>query len=93
MGPIPGIAQYLIAGVPDPRGLLGQVVWAFVVPEPTLTRPPQAFLAHARQRLPPHMMPRSVIVVPELPLIGPGKPDRRRTLALYATSPQDNQNG
>jgi acyl-CoA synthetase (AMP-forming)/AMP-acid ligase II len=80
-----GIEQYLVAGVADPRGILQQVPWAFVVPGNEEEWSPGEFLALARARLPAHMMPRQVIVVPRLPLTASGKPDRRETVKLYAS--------
>lgn len=89
LGSVEGIAHYLVAGVPDPRGVLGDLPWAFVVPEDPNNWSPRDFLAHARKRLPPHMMPRTVIAVPSLPLTPSGKPDRRSAVALYGS--QDGQ--
>ena len=83
LGPFEDIAHYVIAGVPDPRGLVEEVPWAFVVPAAPETWSPQGFLSQARKRLPRYMVPRLVVAVPELPLTASGKPDRRRTVALY----------
>ena len=83
IGAIVGVVHYLCAGVPDP--VLGQVPWAFVVadgaPGPAVIL---AFLTRARRALPPHMVPRRVVVIPQLPTLPSGKPDRRRTVELYA---------
>jgi len=79
------VRDYLIAGVPDPRGVLQEVAWAFVVPLDATQWTPQAFLALARSRLPAHMVPRRIVAVPHLPLTKSGKPDRRETVKLYAT--------
>lgn len=84
LGPVEGVQGYLVAGVPDPRGVLGQVPWAFVVPEPRDDWSPLPFLQQARRRLPGHKVPRGVEVLASLPLTSSGKPDRRRTLELYA---------
>ena len=80
------VVQYLIAGIPDPRGVLQQVPWAFVVPVNADAWLPADFLALARTRLPAHMVPRQVVVVPRLPLTPSGKPDRRETVKLYGPS-------
>ena len=85
LGPIEGVGQYLIAGVPDPRGVLGQVPWAFVVPTDPESWSPRDFLRLARKRVPPHMVPRWVVRVPGLSLTSSGKPDRRGTVDLYAS--------
>ncbi len=86
LGTPEGIEQYLIAGVPDPRGVLQDIPWAFVVPADTREWTPGEFLARARTLLPAHMVPRQVVVIPGLPLTPSGKPDRRETVKLYATS-------
>ena len=83
LGPIPGVTEYLIAGVPDPRGILEHVAWAFVVPENPDTWSPKELHAQARRRLPPHMVPRQVVAIPSMPLIAVGKPDRRGVVAKY----------
>jgi long-chain acyl-CoA synthetase len=84
-----GVEQYLVAGVADPRGMLQDVPWAFVVPVNRDKWTPAEFLAQARRRLPAHMVPRQVAVVPRLPLTASDKPDRRETVKLYATKPDD----
>ncbi|UCB55970.1 MAG: acyl--CoA ligase [Thiotrichales bacterium] len=84
LGTLPDIEQFLVAGVPDPRGVLQQVPWAFVVPVNTDEWTPKALLALARSNLPAHMVPRQVVVVERLPLTASGKPDRCETIRLYA---------
>lgn len=84
LGEVPGVRQYQIAGVPDPRGILGDWPCAFVVPSRAQAWSPAEFLSWARERLPSYMLPRRVIVVPGLPTSASGKPDRRRTVELYA---------
>jgi len=37
----------------------------------------------ARARLPAHMVPRNVVIVPAIPATRSGKPDRRETLRRY----------
>ena len=32
LGPVDGLTEYGVAGMPDPRGMLGEVPWAFVIP-------------------------------------------------------------
>src|SRR5207249_3489535 len=32
LGPVPGVLEYLVAGIRDPSGILEQLPWAFVVP-------------------------------------------------------------
>jgi fatty-acyl-CoA synthase len=86
LGTPAGLEQYLIVGITDPRGVLQQVPWAFVVPVNADEWSPGDFLALARTHLPAHMVPRQVVVVPRLPLTPSGKPDRRETVKLYAPS-------
>ncbi len=88
LGPVEGVLQYLIAGVQDPRSVLEQVPWAFVIPSNPDTWTPRVFLTQARERLASFMLPRKVIVVPELVMTPSGKPDRRKTVARYAAVEQ-----
>lgn len=84
LGTPPGVEQYLVAGVPDPRGVLQDVPWAFVVPVNADDWSPAEFLKAARTSLPAHMVPRQVVAIPSLPMTPSGKPDRRETAKLYA---------
>ncbi len=71
--------QVVVVGVPDPEW--GErVVAVTTAPRPDLTR----WRAHVRERMAGYAAPRQVVVVPELPLRGIGKPDRAaaRELAL-----------
>ena len=83
LGAIEGIDTFLVAGVPDPAGILTDVPWIFVVPEKPTTWSIRDFLMDARKRLPSQMVPRNVVVVDEIPLTPSGKPSRRRTLEFY----------
>ncbi len=91
LGPVAGVREYLIAGVPDPRGMLGEVPWAFVVPQGNASEAVRAFSRLARRRLPPHQVPRWVVPVAEIPKTPSGKPDRRRTVERYGK--QGNRHG
>jgi acyl-CoA synthetase (AMP-forming)/AMP-acid ligase II len=84
LGPVPGVIDYLVAGVSSQSGLLDQLLWAFVVPADPGHWVPQTLLALARRRLPSHMRPRRVVTVPALPLTPSGKPDRAMAVHLYA---------
>lgn len=84
LGPVPGVAEYIVAGVSGQAGFLDQLLWAFVVPVDPDNWRPYDFLALARKRLPPHMMPRRVVPVAALPLTLSGKPDRAQAVQLYA---------
>ncbi len=83
LGPVAGVRALLVAGVPDPRGVLEQVPWAFVVPDGVREWSPASLLKQARSRLPAHMVPRGVTLLEELPLTASGKPDRRGVLEHY----------
>lgn len=89
LGPVDGVASYLVVGVPDPRGVLGEVPVVLVVAAGGPGDGRGALLAAARCRLPPHMVPRRALAVAELPLTASGKPDRRRAAALFDASPGD----
>ena len=93
LGTPSGVEQYLVAGVADPRGVLQEVPWAFVVPIDATSWTPEAFLALARGNLPGHMVPRHVVTVPRLPLTASGKPDRLETVKLYAATQEVSPDG
>jgi O-succinylbenzoic acid--CoA ligase len=80
----PGVAEVVVVGVPDPEW--GQRVVACVVPAGTAPT-----LAEVRDRVTHRLerwaAPRQLLVLPELPLRGPGKPDRTRLRALAADRP------
>ncbi|MEE3332351.1 MAG: class I adenylate-forming enzyme family protein [Myxococcota bacterium] len=84
LGSVDGVREYLVAGVPDPRGILGDVPWAFVVPAEAGKFDARAFAKHAQAKLPAYMVPRKVIAVPELPLTASGKPDRRAAVERHS---------
>ncbi len=70
------VAECAVFGVPDET--LGERVAAALVvragaPEPA----PETVRTHVAERLGRHAAPRSIVIVPDLPLRGPGKVDRR----------------
>ncbi len=67
----PGVVEAGVAGRPDPEW--GEAVTAFVVGEAT----EDELLAHARERLAPHEVPKSVVFVDALPRNPAGKLIRR----------------
>lgn len=83
LGPLDGVRTYLVAGVPDPQGLLGQVSWLFAIPHSPESWKPQEAARHARTRLPSYMVPRKIVVVPELPISASGKANRRLAVERY----------
>jgi fatty-acyl-CoA synthase len=76
----PGVAEAVVVGVPDPRW--GEVGRAFVVARTGAAVREEAVIDHARARLARYKVPRSVIVLPQIPRLGSGKPDRRALAAM-----------
>ena len=70
----PGVAEAIVVGVPDEKW--GEVGRAFVVPRDGEALTVEHVVAFARRRLAGYKVPKSVIVVPELPRLGSGKADR-----------------
>ena len=68
----PAVEDVVVVGRPDPEW--GELVTAVVVGSVTLDE----LRDHARATLPPHAAPRAVELVPEIPLLASGKPDRVR---------------
>jgi o-succinylbenzoate---CoA ligase len=72
---LPSIDQAVVVGATDPRW--GQRVVAVVVPTPGGSVPdPDTLRRQLQSALPPQALPRQVLVLDRLPLLGPGKPDR-----------------
>lgn len=67
----PGIANIAIVGVPDP--IVGERVWAFVVPTEGATLTPGDILKFCRGELAPYKVPEQVRVVADLPMTSTGK--------------------
>lgn len=76
----PGVAEAVVVGVPDDRW--GEVGRAFVVARAGAVVTEGDVVAHARARLAGYKVPKSVLVVPAIPRLGSGKPDRRAMAAL-----------
>ena len=78
----PGVSEVVVVGVPDERW--GEVGHAFVVGRVGVSLMEADVLRHTRDRLAGYKVPKSVVVLDELPRLGSGKPDRR-ALAAHAT--------
>lgn len=81
---LPGIREACVVGVPDAEW--GQTVVAVLVVGPDGPPPLAELRRYVADRLGAAAAPRRVVVVPALPLRGPGKPDRRAAAALASTS-------
>ncbi|KRF26173.1 o-succinylbenzoate--CoA ligase [Phycicoccus sp. Soil803] len=77
---LPWIAEAVVVGTPDDQW--GQVVSAAIVPAPDAPGPGSAaptvtsLREQLRGILPPHALPRRLLVLTTIPVRGPGKPDR-----------------
>ncbi len=71
----PGIGQASVIGVP--HRAMGETLHAFVVPSPEATLAGRDVVSFARAGIAGYKVPYGVSVLPELPLLSSGKPDRR----------------
>jgi O-succinylbenzoic acid--CoA ligase len=77
----PGVAEAVVIGVPDPRW--GERVTAIVVPTDPRQPPGLAVLRDAvAGRLPRYAAPQALVLVAEIPVLGPGKPDMAALVRL-----------
>jgi O-succinylbenzoic acid--CoA ligase len=79
-----GVGEVVVVGVPDPEW--GQRVVAAIVPSGTAPSLEQV-RARVSAVVARHAAPRQLLLLEELPLRGPGKPDRTRLRELAAGSP------
>ncbi len=71
---VPGIGAAVVVGVPDPQW--GEQVVAVVVPRDGATVLLADVRAALAAQLPPAAVPRDLVVVEAIPVLGSGKPDR-----------------
>jgi len=83
LGPVEGVIKYTICGVKDSKGILEDIPVAFVVPNEPDKWNIKNFMLYAQKTLPSYMIPRTVIIVPDLPLTPSGKVDRKETIKNY----------
>ena len=76
----PGVAEVVVVGVPDETW--GEVGRAFVIPRKDASLTAEDVLTHARSRLGRYKVPKTVVLVSEIPRLGSGKPDRRAIAAM-----------
>lgn len=76
----PGVSQAYVAGVPDER--MGEVGWAWIVPEAGATVDTSALARHCRGHLAPFKVPRTVrlLSAEELPTTTTGKVQKFRLI-------------
>ncbi len=71
-----GVAQVAVVGAPDPKR--GEIVVAYVVPQPGRQMEPEDIVERCRGQIASYKVPARVLVVPELPKTGTGKLHRAR---------------
>ena len=79
----PGIGEAVVVGVPDEKW--GEVGRAFVLRRSGEELTAEQVIAHARQRLAAYKVPKSVVVLDDLPRLGSGKADRE-ALKIFTSS-------
>jgi fatty-acyl-CoA synthase len=81
----PDVAEAYVAGAPDEGS--GEAVHAFVVLDGRRTPDLDALTALVRAELGEDSVPRTITVVPGVPMAATGKPDKRALLAMHGMPP------
>jgi acyl-CoA synthetase (AMP-forming)/AMP-acid ligase II len=81
----PDVAEAYVAGAPDERS--GEAVHAFVVPDARRTPDLDVLTALVRAELGEDSVPRTITVVPSVPMAATGKPDKRALLDMHGMPP------
>jgi acyl-CoA synthetase (AMP-forming)/AMP-acid ligase II len=71
----PDVANAAVLGVPDER--MGEALAAYVSPRPGAELNSRDLIAFARSRIAGYKVPYAIEILPELPLLPSGKPDRK----------------
>jgi len=92
LGSCAGVREAAVVGRPDPEW--GELVTAVVVPLDPSAPPLLADIrAYVRDRLPGHAAPAAMLLLPEMPVLPSGKPDRdalrARAAGTHGTGPVD----
>ena len=74
----PDVARVVVVGVPHPT--MGEVLRAFVVARPGSGLTSTALLRFARTRVAGYKLPYAIKMMPTIPTLGSGKPDRRAVI-------------
>ena len=80
----PDVVQTAVVGTPHET--MGEVLRAFVVTRPGSDLTPTTLLQYARSQIAGYKLPYDIQIVPELPLLPSGKPDKR-ALTRSGTAP------
>lgn len=76
----PDVERAVVVGLSHPT--MGEVPQAFVVARPGAVVSPPELLRYARARIAGYKLPYAIRIVPELPVLASGKPDRRALTRL-----------
>jgi acyl-CoA synthetase (AMP-forming)/AMP-acid ligase II len=87
----PDVAQAAVIGAPHEQ--VGEVLQAFVVPRSGADLTPTSLLQFARSKVADYKLPYGIRVVPELPLLASGKPDRVALGKLAAAQTETGEQG